>query len=280
MLKHKIMVTLTAVVFMLTGAALAQEYLPVPSGAQESKKQVRKLAGSEYTLTYYKSSSSSEEIKSFYRANLPALGWKEKGFLDDLSQIEQLKDNPFLGQVLEKTLVFEKDKEIIIINFLPALRQSKEIQFTLSRGTMPEMPEGAQAEQQPFIVPELVAQPKKNVAPAYPGSSLMFLQEPQAGQRAVYATADEAQKVAGFFKEQMPGYGWALQEETPAEKLNQDCPTCPKTTGLPIETWVTKLKFTKPGAECEVVLSQIKAGNVLPQGMAATTILVNYDEKR
>lgn len=271
-----IFVATISIVFITIAPLLAREFFPTPTGTQETKQEVRKMMGSEFNLSYYTSILGIEEIKSFYRANLPALGWEEKGLLDDFMQVETLQNNAQLKQVLEKTLVFEKDKEVLIVNFIPT-KPGSQTQFSLSRGELADISEGAQPDAQPFMVPELVAKPKKNVAPRYPGASLTFLSEPQGAQRAVYVTGDDMQAVAAFFKEKMPGYGWQFQREEPAVKVESGA----KSTSIPVETWVSRLKFSKQGQEeCEIVLSYIKTTDKLPKDLAATTIVVNYEKKR
>ena len=265
-----------AIVFISIGPLLAGEFFPTPTGTQETRKEVRRVMGNEFQLTYYASILGADQIKSFYRANLPALGWEEKGLLDDFKEIETLQNNTSLQQVLEKTMVFEKDKEVLIINFIPT-RPGSQTQFSVSRGELADVSEAAGPDTQPFMVPELVASPKKNIAPNYPGSSLMFLSEPAGSQRAVYITKDDMQTVSAFFKDKMPAYGWALQREEPAVKVESGA----KSTSMPVETWVSRLNFTKQGAEeCEIVLSYIKATDKMPEDVAATTIVVNYEKKR
>lgn len=277
---------------LLNAAERDEQAIPVPTDAEQTKTEDRMMQGSAFSFTYYTSSQDATSIKRFYRNQLPNLGWKEKKLAEDLSQIKGFKMDASFKGVLDQNLIFEKDTDMLMINFLPAgFAKDGQTRFALSKGNVnldEELPE----ETNPSFA--LLTKPKKDVAPTYPGAALIYLSEPEHALRATYSAPADIEQVISFYKTKMVNYGWDLTEEKPLEKVEgadmgeydiaKHCPSCPKeATSLAgsLETWLAELNFSnQKGDTCNVVLSNVVStqGKDL-EDLKMTTILVDYAEK-
>lgn len=267
--------------------------IPVPAYAEQVNKDAKMIAGVKFDFTYYTSTQDAATIKDFYRSRLPNLGWKEKTPLKDLVQIPDFKLEPSLSNVFEQNLLFEKDGSTLIINFMPeGFSKDNKTRFTVSKGKL-DINAGLGGDTD--FVPVLLAKPKKDVFPVYPGAALISLSEPPKAIRATYFTKDNIDAVAEFYKTQMPNYGWSLAEEKAPEKINISegsrndiaklCPSCAQNALVSpedIEAWMGQLSFSnQEGDSCDVVLSQVLPGKEMPDAFKInTTVLVNYAEKK
>ncbi len=276
----------------LIAAEWDEQAIPVPVAAEQVKTEERMMQGSEFSFIYYTSNEDVAGIKDFYRYRLPNLGWKEKKLAEDLSQIKGFKMDASLKGVLGQNLIFEKDSDMLIINFLPAgAPGDSKTYFTLSQGKVEmgkELPEDINP------APELLTKPKKDVAPVYPGAALISLDEKESSLKATYFTKDDIEPVAAFYKAKMINYGWYLTNEKPLEKVESElaagyditkhCPSCAKeatTLAQSIETWWTELNFANQSQDtCNIVLYSVV--NTQPESISLemTTILVDYVQKR
>jgi hypothetical protein len=281
--------------------------VPLPSGAEEARQETRKIAGSEFIFTYYTSAQdTAAAIKNFYRSRLPNLGWKEKELLNDLEQIPNFQANPSLGNALGQNLMFEKGEDTLIITFMPegAFRDGK-ARFTLARGKLDikKQPVGEES-----FAPELLAKPKKEVAPTYPGASLINLTEGANFLQAGYFTKDNIETVSAFYKANMPKYGWALKKEGPIQEnvlpadkneIAKYCPECANSAEIEAKTSnalqadmlkvelknivnrQAELAFVKENKiVCNVVIAERNAIGVSAEDLGKmTVIMVNYEEK-
>lgn len=295
--RYKLLLGLAIMVILVTDYALAAwgdtQAIPVPAYAEQVKKDVKMIAGAEFDFTYYTSSQDASAIKGFYRSRLTNLGWKENTHLKDLKQTPDLQIDPPLINTLEQNLLFEKDGSTLIINFMPeGFSKDNKTRFTVSKGNLDinaELPEDTD------FVPVLLAKPKKDVFPVYPGAALISLSEPPKTIMATYFTKDNIDAVAEFYKTQMPNYGWSLAEEKAPEKINISdggrndiaklCPSCAQNAMVSpeaIEAWMGQLFFSnQKGDSCDVVLSQVVPGKEMPDTFKInTTVLVNYAEKK
>ncbi len=260
--------------------------LSVPPGVEEVSKERRKISNSEFEVSYYKTNLSIDEVKKYYYSRLPNLGWREKQIFDQ-STLANMKID-IANSPMVNNLVFENDnKETLMINFLPGgLSQGAKTAFTLYRGKLDfsqSLPPGNNN-----YMPELIAKPKKDVFPVYPGASLVFLSEPADSLKASYFSKDDLDLVADFYKSNMPKYGWSLTEEKLPEKIEttggaDSCPSCPKGAGSSsqqIEIWNTQLFFSNQKENsCNIVLSRVIPLQGIPESFSTTTIMVNYEEK-
>ncbi len=268
--------------------------LPVPPSTQEVKKERRKLAGSEFTFIYYESSLGASNIKDFYRQRLTNAGWQEKDLLKEAGNIPNFQIDPNVANALSQNLNFEKDKEMLFINFLPEnFSQDEKTKFTIGKGKTLE-PGQAQKQDGGFGF-ELLDKPKKEVAPVYPKASLIDLSEQEHSSMLTYTTKDDIEPVVLFYKNNMASYGWNLIEEEPIKKrdfsadlekydLAQACPSCAKnniTLPKSMEMQFAELKFTNPrGDSCDIVINSMMSGEAGAGPLRFTNILVRYDEQR
>jgi hypothetical protein len=273
-------------------AQVAAEALPVPMNTEEENRQQRRVGEVYIETVFYKSDSSVREVGDFYRVRLPYLGWQEQNFsgLKDSG----IKLDPSVINVLKDNLFFEKGQETIVITFMPDRSSLKGTTlYTLSK--IVKKPEETPESAEGFSF-ELLNKPQKDVAPVYPGASLVNLNEKPGLQEATYFTKDDLGAADSFYKTKMPGYGWFIIEETPVEKVemggnsnkrSEYCPRCPKAPEGEFgatEMVTKKLIFSNQNQDkCSVVLSRVKMGDALTAaGVIAnfTTILVIYAEKK
>lgn len=280
----------TATFLVSLSPIFAASNLPVPPDSEEKKAEIRKLGNSDYNFTFYTSSAGINQIKNFYRQELPKSGWKERRILNELKS-KGLKIDPSLGNTLEQSLIFEKDADMLIINFLPTEPSAKgEARFTLFQGKSVLTGEGREAT---TPIPALVAKPQKDVFPVYPEASLVTLDEPSGAIKAAYLAKDNIAAVAEFYKVKMPNYGWSLVEEKSPEQVDMPamsrediakyCPTCAANTAIPpssIEVWAAHLYFTNQNQDtCNLNLSQVIISKDMPK-TETTSIWVDYEEKK
>ncbi|TAM38404.1 hypothetical protein EPN54_04275 [bacterium] len=286
-------VILTCAINTLNAAWWEKKDIPLPAGAEEARQETRRIGGSELTFTYYATSQENAgSIKSFYRLRLPDLGWKEKELIKDLQQMPNMQVNSGLKNALEQNLMFEKGTDLLIINFMPegAFNDGK-TRFAIARGKMDLK---ALPSDEKKLMPELLTKPKREVSPVYPDAKLVNLSEEDNSSQASYYTKDDIESVSKFYKEKMPGFGWALAEEKPVKETvntanNLDmakyCPNCPKDANLDtasIKTKITELDFSNnKGDSCGIVISSQSSAQA--QGSlfgSMTIILVNYEGKK
>lgn len=243
--------------------------LSVPADTQEVKREERMIAGNKFDFVYYASKSNIEVIKNFYRFKLKSMGWSEQELLRELKAMPGVKiDNPEVAQALERNLSFTKDEQQIIISFLPAQYSKDNLtRFTVCYGKISKNLKDLQASDS---LPRLLAKPKKEVAPDFPGASLITLSEADKALKASYSVKSDIEPVVDFYRENMRRYGWFLVNEKPIEKRIAG--------GASIELRFAELKFSNSAQDrCNIMLSN--AG--VPQGnLSITTILVDYEEKK
>lgn len=224
--------------------------IPVLPDAKEEMKQNRTMAGLEFVFTFYSSNSNSSSIKDFYRNRLPPLGWKENDLLKNLGSLPGIKIPEQAAGMLEQNLVFEKDKEKLIITFLPSnVYKDTKTRFTIARGSM----DLEKVNPENNLIPKIGDKPKKEIAPVYPGASLMALSEDVNFQQAQYAVEDDINKVIDFYKAKMPNYAWILAKEFPIQRTTYD---------------KQKIDFSKYSPDCPVITDSTK----MPQGEKAELI--------
>ncbi len=303
------------VIFISTFIALSPLYagwwegkdIPLPSGAQEANQETRRIGGSEFLFTYYSTTQeNADSIKAFYRMRLPNLGWKEKELLKDLQQVQNFQVNSSFSNALGQNLMFEKGQEALIITFMPegAFRDGK-TRFTIASGKLDFKKQPAGDEN---FAPELLAKPKKDVAPVYPGASLINLSEGAHFLQAGYFTKDGLEAVSAFYKDNMPRLGWTLKEEGPIQEnvlaadkneIAKYCPECANNANIEAKTSnalqadmakvelknivarQAELVFVKENkVVCNVVISERNAIGVSAEDLGKmTVIMVNYEEK-
>jgi hypothetical protein len=246
-------------------------------------------------FTYYTSDQTTDQLKASYRMKMQDAGWRERDLLAEINKknLPGLSSEK-LNQSLGTTLYFEKNEgEVLIITFLPkgAFRDDK-TRFTVCQQKAGE--EKTVFSPEELAVPELVAKPKKNVFPVYPGSALVLLAEEKATLKASYFTQDNIEPVIEYYKTKMLDYGWGLVEQKPVEKIDSEdlgtrnissiCPTCAESAAGKIKSsqaLSSELGFSNPrGDMCNIGVSQVTAivgekGNLLNM----TTISINYNEK-
>lgn len=261
--------------------------IPVPPNTKQEKQETRRIAGAEYNFTYYSSQSSLQELKDFYRHRLAAAGWNEQqlGKQIDRAQLPNSGLNAdYLKQALEANLIFQKEKDTLIINFIPEkFSEEGKVKFTVCLGKIEES-SLTSIKETPF--PELVAKPKKDVFAVYPGASLINLNEACASLKANYFTKDDIDKVANFYDAKMADYGWSKESEKPIETSAMQgapCPTCPKTSDNMKDFEVLGLQMyfvNAKGDRCTIGIGQVKQKQAGSDSLGnITTIGVDYNEK-
>lgn len=263
--------------------------MPEPARTKLTKEERRRIAGNELTFSYYESELEPQQIKDFYRQRLADLGWKDKALIQEVEKIPGL-DSSSLKASLENNLMFEKEEEMLIITFLPAgVFKDTQTRFTLCAGKITANA-GVSGDKVPL--PELLAQPKKDIAPRYPNSSLLNLAEDSHYLKATYISKDRIEPIFTFYQENMPDYGWSLIKESPVEKMSsgatalksqsipESCPSCAENTiAKPAGVLFGELVFSnKKGDTCRIGFSQVS--NKELEDFDFTTIMVDYVQKK
>ncbi len=289
-----------------------EKRFPVPQNTEQVKQQTKKIAGFDFKFTYYVSTQDTQSIKEFYRRELGNLGWSERQLQQDLAKIKNdaeaasklkalpgnmfsdSKDDTAGNIFFENNLVFEKDEVMLTITFLPeaAVRDGK-TKFSLSEGKLELQKKQAISESQ--YVPELLAKPKKNVTPLYPGAILINLSEKEDYLKATYFTKDYIEDVADFYKQNMSGFGWSLINETPVTKVDftnlakynqaSACPDCERNLALAsamTEMWFMELGFSNSRQDsCKIGLfNNIIKGEQIKPMLNFTNIRIEYEKKK
>jgi len=269
--------------------------IPEPPSTQQVDEEARTMADTKIEVSYYSSDLGIDEIKDFYSKELIGKEWKESEVYQNILNLPELKKKPKTEQFLAGNLVFEKGEQVLFINFLPQnVYGDQKTRFTLSRWNreIPKTPE--------INIPQIAQKPKKDVAPAYPGASLVGLEEDENLSVANYISQGAGiGEIAAFYKDNMRKYGWSLESEEPVEKAGlkdmkkyyfaseTDCPEC-QASKLPlaagaesIELLMGRQVYKNAGGDtCVVVFNQ----PVIPEAEAAgigkmTNITVRYEKK-
>ncbi len=292
------MSVVTAALLIMPSVILAAWWdasaIPLPSGAEKEMEQKRKIGGSEFDFDFYSTLQDIESVKKFYQLQLTQSGWKEKRLADDLANLKGVQiDLASLSQSLDANLMFEKNGETLMINFLPrGTGGDKKTRFMVAKGTVNTASGPALAEQD--MLPQIMTKPKKDIAPVYPGAALVMLTEGPLITQATYMTKDNIERVADFYKSKMPSAGWSLTGGTPIEKSNHSdagaydisklCPSCPKDALMQaqsLETWAGEMEFSNSQKDtCRIYLSQTNTGSDVNQAVNMTTIVVYYEENK
>lgn len=273
---------LTAAFITLSSLNVEAETFPVPAHTEFVSSETRKIAGSEMEFTYYASAQSLDELKDFYRAKLLNTGWQEKELLKDLQKIPNFQIEPSLTNAFAQNLIFEKEGQTLMVTFLPeGVYADNKTRFTVVQGKIDFQ---APVSQEEIFAPELLAKPKKNVAPAYPGASLIAFTEESGSLKATYFSQDTIERVEMFYKDRMPDYGWALTEENPLHKIESGNYGQQEISGVdikPIEMLYAELSFSNAqGDTCRIGLSQAIANAQLKEIPNITNIMVDYARKK
>lgn len=265
---------------------------PVPVNAKEIKRATRDVGGSKFNFTYYTSLQSITAIIEFYRSRLPQSGWEEQDLKKSLSDAVGEKLSLPMENFLGRNFVFRKGNKMIVISFLPEeVTGVSMTRFTFSEG---ERDNNRKINLEDEGVPRLSDRPKNDIAPEYPGASVITFFEKDRYLLAVYHTKDNVEKVSDFYRANMPRYGWSLDKEVAPEKVNpRDVVSklnysndVNKNIMMPLpqhleEVVFTELSFTnEKGDTCKVGITENKfsyESNITPQ---FTNIRVVYDGKK
>lgn len=184
-----------------------QEYrAPVPVLTQQLRQETNRIMGNDFAITIYSSELPFAEIAKFYQERLSRDGW------------ESIAAGSF-----PEGLIFKREDEMLNIQRLPA-ENPQETVFSLSRGKVgPFTGEMPQAEEKEFQ--DLPVYPNAKSAPL---SSL----QSASGDLIGYTTADSPEEVLEFYRQQLPQYGWQIENEMPLTDYGMDgtgvCPGCEK----------------------------------------------------
>ncbi len=272
---------------LVSAAWWENKNLPVPPTAQKEKEETRIISGAQMDFTYYTSTQDAFSIREFYRINLTNSGWQERNLLKDVAQMQLPQgvpaiDSSALNKMAEANLFFEKGDETFIITFLPQERsQNNKTRFNVCYGKRSEMKLQPPGDSIP--VPVLVAKPKKDVFPVYPGASLISLDEGKGSLRASYLVKDEPETIIPFYKSKMADYGWYPKNEKPLKKMGADCPSCQANRAVSnasMETWVAEINFSNERDDtCNIVVAQVIPLDKNLSSYKMTTVVVLYQEK-
>jgi len=263
-MKPLVIITLTLIlIFSLAGQGMCfWQGLPVPSGAEELKKEKIELAGREGEVIVYSSRLSFKEITNFYRINLVNSSWKEVPMGNSM-------------------VVFQKDDDLVTIKLKS---ETNKTQYLVIKNKT--LPSGEEFEN----LKRKKAAEKFADIPDYPGAEINPFAS--VGHRKGYTTKDSAEKVLSFYDDKMTARGWEVVDVVPLSSQEyispglEDTPEYKKILEkLPKDTEdkfkdaymnIGQIKFIKDNKICFVRVNQ----KVLPSNQTGnrTLITVVYSE--
>lgn len=288
---------LTVFTGVIHAAWWSEKRFPVPANTEQVKEQTRKIAGSDFKFTYYVSRQDKEGIKDFYRRELSGLGWNEQELKQSLSEAKTGSAVQVSGNVFfDNNLVFKKEDSILTLTFLPeGVIKDERVRFSISEGKL-ELGKKRDISKQEEYVPQLMARPKKNIAPLYPKATLINFSEKDGYLNATYFTKDYIEDVADFYKNNMSGHGWSLISEIPLARIDllnstkfaspaSVCPECSQGQQMPsviTDMWFMELVFSNPRQDsCRIGLfNNIVEGSDSKQLLNFTNIRIEYEKKK
>ena len=182
----------------------SKEKIPLPRGAIRINSEKTSVSGEEFITSIYTSELSVEEVKDFYKSALTRQGWQEI----NLSESGQLQQQGGPTGTLN-FLAFLKEGKVVNVTFLPTSAFRGKTTFSMAEGKMPSS--------QSFLKGKL---PKKlDFMPMYPGSKqVSYVSRDSGGINAGYETPDDIDTVLGFYRQNMPEYGWVLEKDIPIDE--------------------------------------------------------------
>lgn len=287
----KLVIILAITFISLSALNVRADTLPVPAQTELVNIETRRISGSEMEFIYYASAQTQERIRNFYRSQLSGKGWKEKELLKDIENLPDLKMESSLADTFSQNLMFEKNGQMLMITFLPeGIYPDNKTRFTIAQG---KIYFAAPVSEEMDFSPQLLKEPKKDVAPAYPGASLITLSEEKDSLQATYFSQDAIETVDRFYKDKMPGYGWVLIDESPIHKVESTISGKEEILKLwpsyvqsgieikPQEILYAEMDFSnEQGDNCRIGLSQVISGEELKEVGNLTTIMVDYAKKK
>lgn len=233
--------------------------LPVPHRTEAVQKREPDLTSGSFEVIYYISALSREELRDFYLKRLTDEGWQQKRPLEELSRISASGLLPMASQSLSDCLIFEKDKETLIVRFTSlrnrSTRKGYDTNYIVSRHKRGE----AESAYYPIemTIPESDQKLPPGLLPDYPGATLVGLTQEGDQLYAAYHTNDGIQRISSYYADQMPVYGWELESESPVE----DCPGCQKDNRYQGKIKVSALAqqnyINQEGGTCYIAMSTL-----------------------
>jgi len=257
--------------FLACAFADWQEPFPLPSAAEELSREQMQLMGGDFTITIYATELSFKEITKFYQEKLLQNGW------EDISKDEKLKQLANAG-LFSKSLFFKNNDEVITIQNLPNPQAPRETRFSLARGR-PRFLRSDLGEEEP----EPEHRELKDI-PVYPGATMEpFSSIRTQGRIQVgYTTSDNIEQVIQFYREELPVYGWEIEEELPVmEYDSQDLTQCAECKKMPASLQselkdsamrMQGLRISKDSRACIIGISEFSSSGAAPE----TLISINY----
>ena len=259
-----------------------------PSAAEETRYN-KKMHNSEFKFVNYVSNSSPKEIKDYYRHSLLALGWEEKNLFAGLLSESDLKSDRSLAILQESEIVFQKGQDTIAILLMPRVSAGAQTRFSVGRGKRSPIKKFPSPES---IQEELGIGFQQDIAPLYPGASLINSEGNKDSFKASYVCEADAAEVYQFYNEKMDQYGWGNVREQPLHKIEfnefmnnisstSECPECQVkgAAGSSVEAKSGKLEFNdRRSNACTVTVSTIitkEEGKEMP--LTVIIIALNHE---
>lgn len=259
----------------------------LPPDAEVVTKEQRKMQGSAFDFTFFTTNLGPGSVKDFYRQRLASSGWKEKDPMKDASALPGFQIPPELAGLMGNNVIFEKGEQKIIINILPAGYSPDNKTRCIYASGKHDFEKKASDDD---FVPSLMRKPKKEVAPVYPGASLIELSEEKDSMKATYFVPTDIETALTFYQINMGDFGWTLTEEAPLNtrefpeyELSTVCPTCPKDMKADLSGYKSKyavLGFKTDKAEtCRIVFSSVvNDKETLDVALRSTSVILHYQK--
>lgn len=263
--------------------------IPVPPGAREIDKFKgidSKIDDQQIFMKTYDCELSVEQVRNFYKKTLSSLGWNETDFTQFLGNSMPLMagDNSSQGyQLVKNNLTFLKNYKMLTVVFLPVTKSIQQVtRFSVS---VKDMPVDTSSLPMEFLSGKKEA---LDFMPEHSEVRQVGLTKKANGINVRYGSKIALEILASFYKNNMPQYGWRLENEQKmapktVSSMSAECESCPKInpayqhlmSSTTMENRILSFANDK-GDTCVIHISEMK-GVSIPLGN--TTLSVDYTKK-
>lgn len=269
---------LVIITFVFLARGYCRENIPLPPNSEP-------IAGNN---DQYRSRLSQSEILRFYQDKLTQGGW-------EITSTPSQAVSEFNS--LDRTFSFRKGDDELVLTFSPFTVGGFVFYSLGSKITSPAEDTDKTQIQPQDNMPE---EPQSlDFMPVFPGSKQVDRRRISSSLYISYLTNQTVEKISGFYRKEMPSYGWKFIGQENIDKKGYDlselystCPTCPK---IPLqseellsnlETTGVALEFKERERKCVITIA--KMGNLSALGvrdltspdLGDTIITVLYDDKK
>lgn len=187
-------------ILMQSNSVFAEEY-PLPNDAVLKLEKAIPVGPTTSIVRSYSTMLNKDQIMRFFQKELLKLGWQEQ-YTKGLGYV---KGDKIISVLVLSGKPHPNDKKTYF-SVVYATKLSDEMMKASQKDTPDNL----------------------NFMPVYPGSKQLLLWDNANGVMGTYSVDAPIEKVAAYFKNKMPSYGWKLVFEKPVSEKSGDCPSCKK----------------------------------------------------